>query len=247
MKDEFDRVSKNNLAYTYDYLPTPTPYSSNTLYNNNDDDDITVIASNCTSSNNENATASTDDETEEDSLSSMDDEYPQQRVIIAPKTIPLQTKYNAWKKLKKESKLHEIASATNNINIPKAMGIGDSGATSHFVLPGTPVKNVQITTSPLKINLPDGEQIMSTHTCELDVPWLPEAARKAHIVPGLAHSLLISIKILCDAKCTVEFDNEHCRVYFRKKLVWQGEREPCTGLWVLPMQPLQSTPTNNAF
>ena len=226
MKEECDSVYKHNLACTCTYLLTPATYCSNIMNYENYDDDVTVIASNCTSCKNGNATASMCDESEEDSLSSKEDEYPPQRVRISPTAIPLPTKAKAWELLKTASKLHEIASATNNINIPKAMGIGDSGATSHFVLPGTPVKNVQITTSPLKINLPDGEQIMSTHTCKLDAPWLPEAARKAHIVPGLAHSSLISIQILCDAKCTVEFDDEHCSVYLKKNLVWKGE--PCT-------------------
>ena len=72
------------------------------------------------------------------------------------------------------------------------MAIADARATSHFVLPGTPVKAVREVTKPLIINLPDGEQLNSSHVCELDVPALPKEARLVHIVPGLAHSLLIS-------------------------------------------------------
>ena len=73
------------------------------------------------------------------------------------------------------------------------MAIADAGATGHFVLPCTPVTDLQIATKPLVINLLDGDQIKSTHTCELMVPWLPKNAKRAYIVPGLAHISLIYI------------------------------------------------------
>ena len=76
------------------------------------------------------------------------------------------------------------------------------------------------------------------------VPWLPKAARMAHIVPGLAHTLLVSIKTLCDAGCKVEYDDNACKVYYKAKVVWVGEREPSTRLWVLP---LSNKPTRTNF
>eukprot|EP00978_Attheya_sp_CCMP212_P039296 scaffold203118_cov35-Attheya_sp.AAC.1 len=63
------------------------------------------------------------------------------------------------------------------------MAVADAGATGHFMIPGAPIKNVKPTINPIVINLPDRSQIRSTHTCELDNPALPEAARQAHIVP----------------------------------------------------------------
>jgi hypothetical protein len=33
-------------------------------------------------------------------------------------------------------------------------------------------------------------------------------AREAHILPGLAHSLLLSIGKLCDAECEAKFNNQ---------------------------------------
>ena len=130
------------------------------------------------------------------------------------------------------------------------MAVSDAGATGHFVLPGTPVTNVNISRHPLKINLPDGDCLTSTHTCTLDIPWLPNEANEAHTVPGLAHASLISIKILCDAGCKVTYDDDECRVYYNKKIVWLGKREPQTGLWILPLtdttgQKETSTPADN--
>ena len=63
--------------------------------------------------------------------------------------------------------------------------------TAHFLVEGAPAVNVQKSTNPLQITLPNGKQIKSTHTCNLDIPWLPQNMTEAHIVPGLAHSSLI--------------------------------------------------------
>ena len=82
---------------------------------------------------------------------------------------------------------------TAKLKITKNMVVADAGATGHFVLPDTPVTNIKIARHPLKINLPDGDCLTSTHTCTLDIPWLTNEAKEAHTVPGLAHTPLISI------------------------------------------------------
>ena len=72
------------------------------------------------------------------------------------------------------------------------MAIEDARATVKFILSGTPVENINTAEKPLCINLPDVKQIKSTHTCKIDIPWIPEAATTSHILPGLAHTFLIS-------------------------------------------------------
>ena len=84
--------------------------------------------------------------------------------------------------------------------------ISDSGATGHFLLQGDPVVNKRPTSSPLKITIPNGKIIQSTHTCNMDIPWLPDALTKAHIIPGLSHSSVISMRKFADAGCKVLFD-----------------------------------------
>jgi hypothetical protein len=64
----------------------------------------------------------------------------------------------------------------SHINIATDHAIADAGVTVHFVLPGTPVTNITPAVTPLVINLPDGKKIESTHTCQLDLPWLPSKA-----------------------------------------------------------------------
>ena len=77
--------------------------------------------------------------------------------------------------------------------------IPDSGATGHFLVQGAPVVNKKLTSSPLKITLPNGNMIQSTHTCNLDIPWLQNMVTEAHIVPVLSHSYLISTRKFTDS------------------------------------------------
>ena len=101
---------------------------------------------------------------------------------------------------KKKNK--ELANkATSPIQICKDMGIADAGATGHFLQPGAPAINIKRASKPISISQPDGKKLVSTHECETDKPNLPKAARKAHIVPGLAHTSLVSVKMLIDAGC----------------------------------------------
>ena len=76
---------------------------------------------------------------------------------------------------------------------------------------------------------------MSTQICNLDIRWLPNAMTEAYIVPGLAHSSLISTLNFFNAGCKVMFDQNKCRVYYQGKRVITGGRDPMTELWRLPI------------
>ena len=62
--------------------------------------------------------------------------------------------------------------STVNIDIKNIheWAIMDSGATSHFLVTKAPTRDRQVAISPLKVRLPDGAQVASTHTCQLDIP-----------------------------------------------------------------------------
>ena len=57
-----------------------------------------------------------------------------------------------------------------------ATALSDSGATSHFLVEGAQVTNKRITVQPITITLPDGNTLQSTHTCNVDIPWIRGAA-----------------------------------------------------------------------
>ena len=115
--------------------------------------------------------------------------------------------------------------------------ISDSGATRHFLVQGAPVVNKKPTPSPLKITLPNVKSIQSTHTCNLDIPWLPDALNEAHIVPGISHLSLISTRKFADVGCKVLFDMNECRVHYKGALVLTDKRDEATGLWNIPIKP----------
>ena len=98
---------------------------------------------------------------------------------------------------------------TSHIKIAMNMAISDAGATGNFLLPGTEVKNLKPSDKPLTINPPDGTQIQSTHTCDINVPWIPKEDRIAHIVQGMTHTIIVSIKVLIDAGCKVIYDKDN--------------------------------------
>ena len=93
--------------------------------------------------------------------------------------------------------------------------ISDSGATAHFIVDGAPVTNIKKADFPPRVTYPNGGFIYSSHTCNLDIPWLPDEMTEAHIVPGI-EILLIATKKVCDARCQVVFDKEECRIYYKK-------------------------------
>ena len=93
------------------------------------------------------------------------------------------TKHNNPPKRPKRNAATHTNYTTAQLKIAKNMAVADAGATVHFVLPGTPVTNIKIARHQLRINLPDGDCLTSTHTCTLDIPWLPNEAKEAHIVP----------------------------------------------------------------
>ena len=134
------------------------------------------------------------------------------------------------------SKTIETANkVANPIQIIKELGIADAGATVHFLQPGTPAKIIRPTNNPISTSQPDGDNLESTHECEIDNPNLSKAEIAAHIVPVLVHTSLVSIKMLIDAGCKVAYDTEHVKVFYKGNMAWKGARRALTGLWVLPL------------
>ncbi len=133
------------------------------------------------------------------------------------------------------SPLHQLvdfALQTKTIDIDNAHGIADTGVASVFVKTGVPVDNKQPATNPLTVNLPDGRQVKSTHTCDVVVPGLPYPL-VSHIIPNLAIASLFGICPLCNADCTVVFHKVRVDVWYDGKLILVGPRNMSTDLWTL--------------
>jgi hypothetical protein len=106
----------------------------------------------------------------------------------------------------------------------------DSGSTAHFLIANAHCKNKILTQTLLEISLPNGATFASTHTATLNLPSLPHAARKAHILPGLArHSLLYVVQI-CDSGCAVTFTANKVAVTHGAAKFLTGQRDKESGL-----------------
>ena len=116
----------------------------------------------------------------------------------------------------------------------------DSGASSHFLVSDAPNQSQVPAISPLKIHCPNGSIIESSHTCELDLPQLPKAARLAHVVPGLEGYPLVLVIKLCNAGCQVKITDVSCQVTYHGKTVVLCHKCTKTGLWMMPLSSLQN-------
>jgi hypothetical protein len=114
--------------------------------------------------------------------------------------------------------------------------ITDTGATSVFVMEGSPMQNVKQAIVPLTINLPSGETVKSIHTCKINIPGLL-VTLTGHIVPGLLMDSLMGIRILCKAGCIVIFTDTTCEVVYNTKVILRSSKDPATDLWTLPITP----------
>jgi hypothetical protein len=104
------------------------------------------------------------------------------------------------------------------------------------------VVNKWVGPKQLTITMPDGQKVKSMHICDITIPGLPTILM-GHIIPHLAIVLLIGIRPLCNAGCTVIFDKDKCNVAFNGKVILHGFKDLTTDLWTHPIngQDMQTT------
>jgi hypothetical protein len=120
------------------------------------------------------------------------------------------------------------------LTIASNKAIADPGATKIFIMDGTPVHNKQKKMCPLKAALAEGRRVMSTHMCDIIVPGLPTTLI-GHIVPKLSITSLFGIRVLTEARCTMQFANKKCLVCYKEKIILIGMKDPVMDLWTLPI------------
>ena len=130
----------------------------------------------------------------------------------------------------------------NRHNI-REWAILDSGASSHFLCLDAPVTNKQIANDPITVIQPDGYTMTSTHDSDLDLPQLPRAARRCHILPAIKQSLISVVK-LCEAGCEVKFIKwgVGIEIRYRGRIVLEGALNKRTGLWMVPLTKQERPP-----
>jgi hypothetical protein len=96
--------------------------------------------------------------------------------------------------------------------------IANTGATSFFIMEGTPMSNVRDSHNPLTITLPNGEKVQSAQICNISIPGLP-VMLTGRIIAGLSMALFMGFCILCKAGCIVIFTDTTCEVVYNSKVI----------------------------
>jgi len=111
------------------------------------------------------------------------------------------------------------------------------------MLQGVGLINVRPTNNPMPVQCPNGSIMMSTQEAELDLPSLPAAARKIHLLPELTAGHLISVGQFTDAGCSAHFYHDRCEIFFRDNLVLYGHRSGPNQLWLFDHENPTGKPT----
>jgi hypothetical protein len=102
----------------------------------------------------------------------------------------------------------------------------------NFLLINSPCQNKVESQNHLRVSLPNGDTMDSTHTASLDMPELSQAASIPHVFPGMTHHSLISVGQLCNEGYYVTFRIDAVTMYnFTEKAILKGQQDLNTGLW----------------
>ena len=126
---------------------------------------------------------------------------------------------------------------------PANTEIADTGSTGHFFTINTDkLTNIKPTNQPIRVALPDGSTIHSTHVGQLPIDALPREATLAHLFPSLGPASLVSIGQLCDAGCTALFTHDKVYIKYHGNTILDGDRHISTNkLWQLQLKQPNTT------
>jgi hypothetical protein len=123
----------------------------------------------------------------------------------------------------------------------------DSGTMGHYLITRTPCTDIKPATTPIVVHLPHGHTMQSTHTCNIDLPGLPQTSHQAHLFPALSNHDLLSVGQLCDHGCHVCFTAALSPSYFILGQQTLFTSVPAAnGLWTVlltPTMPLANAAT----
>ena len=94
----------------------------------------------------------------------------------------------------------------------------DSGASGNYLTETAPAEDKK-PHKDIRVTLPDGTTLQSSHKCKIPNKLLPDKARKAHIIPGMKNHSLLSVSVLCDAGCQVRFGKNECNIIHNNLVV----------------------------
>eukprot|EP00957_Ditylum_brightwellii_P053627 4063522-Ditylum_brightwellii.AAC.1 len=115
--------------------------------------------------------------------------------------------------------------------------IADTGCTGHYFSITAPATNIQQDDHGITVTLPDGNQMRSTHKC--DLPWdqLPQEVKEVHTFSQLKSGNLINIRKFCDNKAVFLKDTVEIINLTTNDVVLTGHQKVAHGhMWMIPLQ-----------
>jgi hypothetical protein len=111
--------------------------------------------------------------------------------------------------------------------IKPTYAVADTGATSVFVMEGTPCKNLRLAENPITFSLSDGKKVALMHICTITIPGL-SFTLLGHIVPKMKMAPLLGIRVLFKVQGRLQsiFDDKKCQVIFNNKVILTGIKVP---------------------
>jgi hypothetical protein len=120
-----------------------------------------------------------------------------------------------------------LSEQVHTMMIKPTNAVADTGATSVFVMEGTPCKNLRLAENPITFSFPDGKKVTLMQICNITIPGLPFTLL-GHIVPEMKMTSLLGTRILCKVQGRLQsiFDDKKCQVIFNNKVILTGYKVP---------------------
>ena len=119
---------------------------------------------------------------------------------------------------------------------PITIGIADSGCSDHYAATNADVKNIRPAQKKIKVMLPNGENIESSHTAQLNISNIPAPAQVCHLFPAMKDKMLISLGKLCDNDMEIKLTKTNIYIYdqeHKEQPIIIGNRNATNGMWYL--------------
>jgi hypothetical protein len=101
-----------------------------------------------------------------------------------------------------------------------------------FLLINAPCRKKTKYINPLRVRLPNGTTMDSTHIASLEIPELSATAAVAHVFPAILHNSLFSLGNLCNEGYSVTFTIYNVTISNKiGKEILKGLRDLDTGFW----------------
>jgi hypothetical protein len=117
----------------------------------------------------------------------------------------------------------------------------NSGTTGHYLMINSPVDKLTPTPNGVPAKITGGTILQASHRCELCLLQLPAQARIGNIFTEFKNPLL-SVALLCDSNCEVNFTKQNVTVKLHHKTILTRYCEQQTGLALAQPPPPSSKP-----